>query len=123
MNSTVFVESGELNQPMRQGGETRPADAPHTKPKAPVRSEPKSVGNSPTGSSKPACTKTDLILKKLRSRKGVTIDELAAAANWQAHSARGFLSGMVRKKLALTLTSDVGKDGKRRNRIHDAEKT
>jgi hypothetical protein len=39
---------------------------------------------------------------------------------WKAHSVRGFLSGMVRKKLGLTLESDIGKDGQRRYRIRSA---
>ena len=46
------------------------------------------------------------ILKLLSRSGGVTIDEMAKTAGWQPHSVRGFLSGHVRKKLGLTLSSE-----------------
>ena len=67
-------------------------------------------------------SKTDLVLKKLRTTRGATIESLMEATAWQAHSVRGFLSATVRKKLGLQLSSEVGKDGIRRYRIGDAGK-
>lgn len=64
-----------------------------------------------------AKTKADVVIKKLRSAKGVTINALMEATGWQAHSVRGFLSGTVKRRLGLILVSEVGKDGIRRYRI------
>ena len=41
------------------------------------------------------------IIAMLRVPGGVTIEAMARAANWQPHSVRGFLAGVVRKKLGL----------------------
>jgi hypothetical protein len=64
-----------------------------------------------------ARTKQDLVLQMLRRKSGVSIEDIVAKTKWQPHSVRGFLSGVVRKKLKLRLASDVGKDSVRRYHI------
>ena len=53
---------------------------------------------------KPAVNKSDLILRALGRKSGACMDELCKLTGWQPHSVRGFLSGTVRKKLAVEVT-------------------
>ena len=57
-------------------------------------------------------SKQALIIAMLRAPTGATIEAISRAANWQSHSVRGFLAGVVRKKLGLTLVSADGKNGR-----------
>jgi hypothetical protein len=51
-------------------------------------------------------TKQAALIAMLRAPDGATIAEIAAATGWQAHSVRGALSGALKKKLGLTVTSE-----------------
>ena len=58
-------------------------------------------------------SKTAKILDLLKRPGGATSKELMKATGWLPHSVRGFLSGTVRKKMGLTVTSTKGQDGER----------
>lgn len=52
-------------------------------------------------------SKLDALITALRRPDGATIADLAEATGWQAHSVRGAISGNLKKKLMLEVTSDV----------------
>ena len=58
------------------------------------------------------------IIDMLRSPDGTPIASVMKLTGWQQHSVRGFLAGVVRKKLGLKLSSET-KDGVRLYRIID----
>ena len=51
-------------------------------------------------------TKQEALIAMLRAEGGATIDEIVAALDWQPHTARGAMSGALKKKLGLTITSE-----------------
>jgi Protein of unknown function (DUF3489) len=102
---------------------------PKSKPKAAIRSTARKTGKSKSrarsahASSKPATrphTKHARIIAMLRTSAGATIASLVAATEWQQHSVRGFLAGVVRKKLGLNLVSEITDKG-RVYRIRDGK--
>lgn len=70
------------------------------------RSSPKKRPTSTKRAPAPAKSKTDTILGLLRRKSGASVEEMAEATGWQAHSVRGFLSGTVKKKLGLKLAAE-----------------
>lgn len=73
-----------------------------------------------TGSTpKPASTtarransKQAAMIAMLQRAKGTTIDELVQATGWQKHSVRGVMSGVLRRKMGLNITSETGPHGR-----------
>ena len=65
-------------------------------------------------------TRSAMILRLLRTKRGASIGELMEVTGWQAHSVRGFLSGTVRKTLGLALESKIGAAGERRYQLPKA---
>jgi hypothetical protein len=85
----------------RKATPAKKAHKGHTKPEA---AEPKAARGG---------SKTAKILALLKRPDGATSKELIKATGWLPHSVRGFLSGTVRKKMGLTVTSTKGEDGER----------
>ena len=51
----------------------------------------------------------------LRTPAGATIASLVTVTEWQQHSVRGFLAGVIRKKLGLNLVSEQTDKGRRKS--------
>lgn len=50
-------------------------------------------------------TKQNRLIAMLNREDGATIEQMAKALNWQAHSIRGVISGLLKKKLGLKVVS------------------
>ena len=51
-------------------------------------------------------TKQAMLVDMLRTENGVTIAEITEAIGWQSHTIRGAISGALKKKLGLDVTSE-----------------
>jgi hypothetical protein len=90
---------------------TKPRSKPKavTRPNARKTAKPASRKRLASASSKLGSrpdTKHSRIVAMLRAPAGATIAAITTATGWQQHSVRGFLAGVVRKKLGLNLTSE-----------------
>lgn len=69
------------------------ADVAHPLPAGPVRD-----------------SKQARLIARLRAKPGVTIDQMMTLTGWQAHTVRGTISGVLRKKLGLTVNCESSTD-------------
>ena len=58
-------------------------------------------------------SKAAQILELLKRPGGATLQQIMKVSQWQPHSVRGFISGMLRKKMGLAVESTKGEDGQR----------
>ena len=80
------------------------APDPAAKPSQKTAGDPKSTKVNPG-------SKQSRVITMLQSPAGATIAAMMKATGWQQHSVRGFLAGVVRKRLKLKLGSEkIGGD-------------
>jgi hypothetical protein len=101
-NSKTKTRNRVTRTTARKAGQLKPV----TKPAA--HQQPRSA-SQPTARRE---SKKAHIISMLRAPGGTTIEAMAHAAKWQPHSVRGFLAGVVRKKLGLSLVSADGEKGR-----------
>jgi hypothetical protein len=101
-------------------------------PKSAKKRSPKSTAVRATTAKPPQPAITDLekrndpsskqarVIDMLQSPTGMTIAAMMKETGWQQHSVRGFLAGVVRKKLKLKLNSKKI-DGSRVYRVDGAD--
>ena len=61
---------------------------------------------SPVATKAPRITKQQIIIDMLARPEGATIDELTVATMWTANTCRGAISGSLKKRLGLEVTSE-----------------
>ncbi len=92
----------------RKTGKQSPSTKPRPKQRR-RRVEPRPSSSKAKGRTQPQVprpgTKQALLIDLLTRKKGATIDEAVAATGWQPHSVRGAISGALKKKLGLMVTS------------------
>jgi hypothetical protein len=52
-------------------------------------------------------TKQEALIAMLRAEGGATIDEIVTVLGWRPHTVRGAMAGVLKKKLGLTITSEM----------------
>ena len=77
------------------------APSAETPQDAPAEADPAPKARTPR-----AGTKQAKLIEMLRAEGGATIDEIAAATQWQPHTIRGAIRRRAEKKLGLEVTSE-----------------
>lgn len=82
---------------------TPPKATSPRKPAAAVTVE--ATAAAPTG-------KLGVVVALMRRTEGATVQQMSEATGWQAHSVRGAMSGALKKKHGLTITSETSEAGR-----------
>lgn len=102
-NRTNLPAPSPVRRSRKVGPSTRKASPAPTKPEA----------SAPTGS------KQARLIALLRGASGATVTQMTDLTGWQPHSVRGVISGVLRKKLGLTVSCTADDGGSRIYRIVD----
>ncbi len=85
---------------------TAPAHTAEAPTEEPTPDTPSETEAAPKARAPRTGTKQEALIAMLRAQGGATIEEIVAATGWLPHTARGAMSGALKKKLGLTITSE-----------------
>lgn len=89
-----------------EGGDSAPTGADEAPTAEAPKDAPAAADPAPKARTARTGTKQAKLIDMLRADGGATIDEIVAETGWQAHTVRGAMSGALKKKLGLTITSE-----------------
>jgi hypothetical protein len=89
------------------GGDSTLSGADEATSAEPPQEAPAEADPAPNARAPRAGTKQAKLIEMLRAEGGATIDEIVAATGWQPHTVRGAFAGALKKKLGMTITSDM----------------
>ncbi len=82
-------------------------------PKSPKTKPPRIAKQQSAARPEVALPKKDQLIALLKSASGTTIDAMTHQTGWQAHTVRGVISGVLRKKLGLNVICEKADQGNR----------
>jgi len=85
--------------------------------KAEVMASPPAAIALPSPVQPVAASKQARLICLLRASSGATLEQMMALTGWQAHTVRGAISGVLRKRLGLNVVCDAAGSEVRRYRI------
>jgi hypothetical protein len=98
------IDGGPATKSGKQPSPAKAQPRKHRKERKTPAITPKTDRSAPTARQG---TKQALLIDLLKRKRGASIDEIVTATGWQAHSVRGAISGTLKKKLGLTVTSET----------------
>jgi len=75
------------------------------------------VASSPALAGSRSMSKQAVLISLMRRDDGATVAQLCEATGWQAHTVRGAISGTLKKRLGLVVTSVKPRDSERVYRV------
>ncbi len=107
--TAIGIPAERQNEPtasITSDGSKRSAGHRPKSSKSKGASAPKAKANKASPATLRPGSKQALLVELLRRKEGATIAQAVRATGWQPHSVRGAISGSLKKKLGLAVTSD-----------------